>query len=206
VATIDVDATILESQKRAARWTYDGRTGFQPVVALWAEHDVALADEFRDRNSLPSGRQSRTRGRPPALANRRVVERALAALPSGVAEVRLRGDSALYEQALLRWLDAHDIGYAISADMSRERAAAIGTLPEHAWQIEREDGDAVRPWAEVGYVPSDGAAATDRPMPPHYLVSRVSKKQGLGSPPAARSSASRSSPTGATRKAAPGST
>src|SRR6185503_5239009 len=26
VATIDVDATILDSQKRAARWTYDGRT------------------------------------------------------------------------------------------------------------------------------------------------------------------------------------
>ena len=30
VATIDVDATILESQKRSARASYDGRTGYQP--------------------------------------------------------------------------------------------------------------------------------------------------------------------------------
>jgi hypothetical protein len=68
VATLDVDATILESQKRSALATYDGRTGYQPVVALWAEQDVVLADEFRDGNSLPSGRRSRTRGCRPGPA------------------------------------------------------------------------------------------------------------------------------------------
>jgi hypothetical protein len=166
VATIDVDATILESQKRSAFSTYDGRTGYQPVVALWAEQDVILADEFRDGN-VPAG-----------SGNRRVVEQALAALPAGVAEIRLRGDSALYEQALLRWLEARGIGYAISADMSRELAAAIGALPESAWQPEREDGDAIRQWADVPYVPSDGVAAKDRPEPPRYLAVRITKKQG----------------------------
>jgi hypothetical protein len=137
VATIDVDATILDSQKRAARWTYDGRTGYQPVVALWAEQDVVLADEFRDGN-VPAG-----------TGNRRVVERALAALPAGVETVRLRGDSALYEQSLLRWLEAKGIGYAISADLSRELAAAIRELPESTWRMEGEDGAAVRHGAEV---------------------------------------------------------
>ena len=53
-ATIDIDATILESDKRAALPTYDGRTGYQPVIALWAEQDVVLADEFRDGN-VPAG-------------------------------------------------------------------------------------------------------------------------------------------------------
>jgi Transposase DDE domain group 1 len=166
MATLDVDATILESQKRAARWTYDGRTGFQPVVALWAEQDVILADEFRDGN-VPAG-----------TGNRRVIEQALAALPAGIGEVRLRGDSALYEQTLLRWLDGKGIGYAISADLSRELVAAIRTLPESAWQIEREDGDAVRHWAEVPYVPSDGVAAKDRPALPRHLTLRITKKQG----------------------------
>jgi hypothetical protein len=166
VATIDVDATILESHKRAALATYDGRTGFQPVVALWAEQDVILADEFRDGN-VPAG-----------TGNRRVVERALAALPGGVEEVRLRGDSALYEQDLLRWLEARGIAYAISADMSRELAAAIRALPESAWQSEREDGDAIRQWAEVAYVPSDGVSAKDRAAPPRYLALRISKRQG----------------------------
>ena len=99
------------------------------------------------------------------------------------------------------------IGYAISADMSRELAAAIRALPESAWQIEREDGDAVRHWAEVAYVPSDGVAAKDRPAPPRYLVARGSARSRAGcSPTAARSSTSRSSPTGPTRTAAPAST
>jgi hypothetical protein len=30
---------ILESQKQSATATYDGRTGYQPVIALWAEQD-----------------------------------------------------------------------------------------------------------------------------------------------------------------------
>lgn len=164
--TIDVDATILESQKRSALSTYDGQTGYQPVIALWAEQDVVLVDEFRDGN-VPAG-----------SGNRRVVEQALAALPAGVEKVRLRGDSALYEHDLLRWLEARGIGYAISADMSRELAAAIRALPDGAWQIEREDGDAVRQWAEVAYVPSDGVAAKYRPAPPRYLAIRITKKQG----------------------------
>jgi hypothetical protein len=68
-ATIDLDATILESQQQSATATYDGRTGYQPVIALWAEQDGVLADEFRDGNSLPSGRRSRTRGCRQALAS-----------------------------------------------------------------------------------------------------------------------------------------
>jgi hypothetical protein len=166
MATIDIDATILESQKRSALATYDGRTGYQPVIALWAEQDVVLADEFRDGN-VPAG-----------SGNRRLVEQALAALPAGVAAIRVRSDSALYEQTLLRWLEAKGIGYAISADMSHELAAAIRALPESAWQIEREDGDAIRQWADVPYVPSDGVTAKDRPAPPRYLALRITKKQG----------------------------
>jgi Transposase DDE domain group 1 len=166
MATIDVDATILASRKRSALATYDGRTGYQPVVALWAEQDVILADEFRDGN-VPAG-----------SGNRRVVEQALAALPVGIEAVRVRGDSALYEQPLLRWLEARGIGYAISADMGRELAAAIRALPATAWRPESEDAHAVRHWAEVPYVPSDGVSAKDRPEPPRYLTVRITKKQG----------------------------
>jgi Transposase DDE domain group 1 len=57
-------------------------------------------------------------------------------------------------------------------------AAAIRALPESAWQPEREDPDAVRAWAEVAYVPSDGIAQKDRPAPPRYLLIRISKRQG----------------------------
>ena len=74
----------------------------QPVIALWAEQDVVLADDFRDGN-VPAG-----------TGSRRVLERAVAALPPGVERIHVRGDSALYEQPLLRELDAagHGCGSA----------------------------------------------------------------------------------------------
>jgi len=62
--------------------------------------------------------------------------------------------------------------------MSHELAAAIRALPDHAWQIEQEDGDAIRHWAKVPCVPSDGVFAKDRPQPPRYLAIRITKKQG----------------------------
>jgi hypothetical protein len=56
--------------------------------------------------------------------------------------------------------------------------AAIRALPDHAWQVEREDADAVRQWAEVAYVPSDRVTTKGRPAPPRYLAIRITKKQG----------------------------
>ena len=73
-ATLDIDATVIPCDKRAAKRVYDGNRGYQPVLALWAEQDVILADEFRDGN-VPAG-----------CGNRRVVEKALAALPGGIEQ------------------------------------------------------------------------------------------------------------------------
>jgi hypothetical protein len=102
-ATLDVDATVIHCDKRAAKRAYDGLKGYQPVLALWAEQDVIVADEFRDGN-VPAG-----------SGNKRVVERALAALPPGIGKIYLRGDSALYEHELMTALDGRGVGYAISS-------------------------------------------------------------------------------------------
>src|SRR5665811_1230566 len=47
IATVDQDATIIESRKREAKPTYEGERGYQPMLAVWAETGVVLADEFR---------------------------------------------------------------------------------------------------------------------------------------------------------------
>lgn len=166
VATLDVDATILESHKRSARSTYDGRRGYQPVLALWAEQDVVVAEEFRDGN-VPAG-----------SGNLRVVQKALRALPDGVEQVFLRGDSALYEHDLMDWLDGQGIGFAISADMSIPLRQAVEALPEAAWQTETRDRDATRQWAEVAYVPDDGKFGKNTPVKHRYLAIRILKHQG----------------------------
>ncbi|MBH0200679.1 MAG: IS1380 family transposase, partial [Nitrospira sp.] len=167
-ATLDVDATILETHKRTAAVTYEGPRGYQPVIVVWAEQDLIVHDEFRDGN-VPAG-----------CGNVRVLERAVAALPSGITQIFVRGDSALYEQEVLAWCEAptRKIGYAISADMSPPLRAEIGRLPECAWQLEREEPDAIREWADVPYVPEDGDHRKDRPCVRRYLAIRVRPRQG----------------------------
>ena len=165
IATIDIDATILPSDKQAARATYEGHTGYQPVVALWAEQDVVLADEFRDGNV------------PACSGNLRVIERAIAALPAGVEQVMVRSDSAGYEHGLMRWLTRAGHWYAISARMRPPLLAAIKALPEAAWQVESEDAQVVRSWAEVASVPNDRHYTPDPTEPARYLATRIMKKQ-----------------------------
>jgi hypothetical protein len=165
-ATLDVDATLLESHKQAATVAYDGTRGYQPVVVLWAEQDVIVHDEFRD-GQVPAG-----------CGNVRVLQQAVAALPHGLTQLRVRSDSALYESAVLRWCEDQQIEYAISADLSEQLQAEILRLPAAAWQLEREDGEARREWAEVPYVPDDKDYRKDRPCLRRYLAIRVTKRQG----------------------------
>ena len=167
-ATLDVDATILEVHKRTAAVTYEGGRGYQPVVAVWAEQDLIIHDEFRDGN-VPAG-----------CGNVRILERAVAALPAGATQIFVRGDSALYEQEVLAWCEApaREIGYAISADMSPQLHAEILRLPESVWQLDRAEPDVIREWAEVPYVPDDGDHRKDRPCVRRYLAVRVRRRQG----------------------------
>jgi len=165
-ATLDVDATLVESHKDAATVAYDGTRGYQPVVVLWAEQDVIVHDQFRDGH-VPAG-----------CGNVRVLEQAVGNLPQGITQLFLRADSALYETAVLRWCEARQIGYAISADMSTPLKTEILRLPEAAWERDREEPDAVRAWAEVPYVPDDGDHRKDRPCVRRYLAVRVQKRQG----------------------------
>jgi len=165
-ATLDVDATLVESHKDAATVAYDGTRGYQPVVVLWAEQDVILHDQFRDGH-VPAG-----------CGNVRVLEQAVATLPQGITQIRLRADSALYEAALLRWCEEHKVEYAISADLSEQLKAELLRLPATAWQVEREEPETIRSWAEVPYVPDDGDHRKDRPCVRRYLAIRVQKRQG----------------------------
>jgi Transposase DDE domain group 1 len=167
-ATLDVDATLVESHKDAATVAYDGTRGYQPVVVLWAEQDVILHDQFRDGH-VPAG-----------CGNVRVLEQAVANLPQGITQLCLRADCALYETDVLRWCEDadHPVAYAISADMSEQLKAEILRLPATAWQVEREEVDAIRSWAEVAYVPSDGDHRKDRPCVRRYLAVRVQTRQG----------------------------
>jgi len=62
--------------------------------------------------------------------------------------------------------------------MSEPLKAEILHLPEAAWQVEREEPGAIHGWAEVAYVPSDGAHRKERPCVRRYLAVRIQKRPG----------------------------
>jgi hypothetical protein len=174
IATIDQDATIIESHKMAALPHYQGGRGYQPMLAMWAEADLIVADEFRDGN-VPANQE-------PLSCCRIAFE----ALPKTVSERYFRGDSACYEAQLLRWLSSEDrgqepggrIGFAISAVMSRELTAAIKAVPEQQWKsFETEKDGTQRQWAEVDFVPSERSEHKySRPL--RYVGLRLLRAQG----------------------------
>lgn len=166
IATLDIDATIIHSSKKAAKRSYDGSRGYQPVLVLWAEQDVIVADEFRDGN-VPAG-----------MGNLRIIQKAVATLPGKFDEIRLRGDSALYEHDAMTWMDENRVRYAISVRMSQQIKECIERLPEDHWKPAGEEADAIREWAEINYVPSDGNWSKEFATPRRYLAIRIKPKQG----------------------------
>ncbi len=130
IATVDQDTTIIESRKQEARHTYEGPRGYQPMLAVWAEMDTVLAEEFRDGNV------------PAQMAPLTVAKAALAALPKTVTAYYYRGDSACHEKELLRRLANENceegpqgcIGFGISVRMSEALRETILEVPEKEWK------------------------------------------------------------------------
>ena len=99
-------------------------------MAVWAEMNVVLAEEFRDGNV------------PAMMAPLAVAQKAFAALPETVKTYYYRGDSACHESGLMNWLRDGEraegprgrIGFAISARMSEALHKAIGKVAEEAWE------------------------------------------------------------------------
>lgn len=172
-ATIDQDATIIESRKREALRTYEGERGYQPMVAMWAEMDLIVADQFRDGNV------------PASFDSLPCAQAAFAALPPSVTTYFFRGDSACHESGLLNWLrDEHReggpqgfIGFAVSARMSVELAQALKRVPEGGWTTSGRDADGtVRQWADVDFVPGEKVEKkTIQPL--RYVGLRLVKPQ-----------------------------
>ena len=175
IATIDQDATIIESHKAAALPHYEGGRGYQPMVAVWAEADLVVADEFRDGN-VPARQAPLT-----------CAQMAFEALPASVTQRYFRGDSACHEQDLLNWLKHSDraqepggrIGFAVSAVMSAELAQAMQQVREKEWTTFATEADGtLRQWAEVVFVPGEKVEKKNS-QPLRYVGLRLLKAQGV---------------------------
>jgi hypothetical protein len=162
-ATIDHDGTIIEAHKRDARVAYEGTKGYQPLLAVWAEQDLIVGDEFRDGN-VPGNKDPLTS-----------VRRAFAALPAWVERRCFRGDSADYYEPLLKYLIREGILFSISADMSPELRACCEAVPAAQWvELAVRERETVHV-AEVEFAPGDWPRMA-RPL--RYVALRFTPRQG----------------------------
>jgi hypothetical protein len=164
VATVDMDATIIESQKKEAKWHYDEGRGYQPEIAVWVEQDLVLADEFRDGN-VPAKKDTLV-----------VTQRAFAALPPSVTVRRFRGDSACYstEQLEYHYREGHE--FTISAVMGEEFKKECAQRPENEWTLFEERENEVVHLNEVLHTPSEWQG---KGLPyPRFLALRITPRQG----------------------------
>jgi hypothetical protein len=143
----------------------------QEVWIHWAEHDLVLADEYRDGNV------------PAAMSNLPLIQRGFAALPATVVERFFRADSACYEERVLKWLadparvdgPRGTIGFSIRADMGERLRQVCSAVPEPSWQLYEERATETVLCADVEFTPGDGSKDAE---PLRYVALRIRKRQG----------------------------
>ncbi|MFZ2948902.1 MAG: IS1380 family transposase [Desulfuromonadaceae bacterium] len=172
IATLDQDATLVETTKRDALYSYKDYKAYQPLNTWWAEQALVVHTEFRDGNVSAGYRQLE------------VLKDALALLPSGVEKVRLRSDTAGYQHELLRYCakGTHErfgrIEFAIGCDVTPQFKKAVGELTESDWQpIYKEfDGHRIKThqeWAEVCFIPNAIGHKKDAPVYRYLAIREV---------------------------------
>ena len=83
--TLDIDATVIECNKRDTQFNYKGSRGYTPMVGHIAEIEQVVEVEFREGNA------------PPNKENLEFIKQCESALPAGVSVRHLRADAATYQ-------------------------------------------------------------------------------------------------------------
>ena len=152
-ATLDMDATLIETHKEQALYCYKKHRAYQPFTTYWAEAGLVVHSEFRDGN-VPAGHQQL-----------RLLREPLERLPSGVEQVLVRSDTAGYQQEFLRYCaEGKDqrfgvIEFAVGVGVTQEFKAAVARVDEEEWrELYREVGGRRVPtgqqYTEVSFVPN----------------------------------------------------
>jgi hypothetical protein len=129
--TLDHDATIIEAEKEAARYTYQKEKGYQPLVGFLSELNIILDDEFRDGN-VPAG-----------VGALESLKRCDQKMPKGKRIGYYRADSASYQAEVMNYCfgdqERKKILFTITADKDEAVKQAIQAIPGKDWQPYKDE-------------------------------------------------------------------
>lgn len=179
-ATLDMDATLVETFKKAALYCYKKFKAYQPLNVYWAEQGLMLFSEFRDGNV------------PADYDLLRPFKQALELIPAGVKKVYLRSDSAGYYVDLLKYCaEAKNerfgvIEFAVGVDVTEAFRLAVREIPEAGWHclfrvVDGKMEDTGQEYAEVCFVPKWVACKKDGPVYRYLAIREPLAQQALPS-------------------------
>jgi len=141
--TIDVDARVhpvYGEKKEGAATSYNGIYSLQPLYAFVHETDELIHSELRTGNTHPGAK---------AVPFLRRMRRKI---PSGVKDIYLRSDSALYNKEVVNYCEGEGWSFSITADQTGPLMGRIHKLAENAWKEDPKDTSLS--YAEVWYQPT----------------------------------------------------
>ncbi|WP_457552153.1 IS1380 family transposase [Desulfobacula sp.] len=173
-ATLDMDATLVETNKSDALWCYKGFKSYQPLNTWWDEHGIILHTQFRDGN-VPAG-----------FDQLKVFKKALDCLPEGVKTVKLRSDTAGYQHDLLKYCEKAEnerfgrIEFAIGCNVSKAFKTAVEQIPDSQWHpIYKDHMETGSEWAEACFVPNELCHSKNAPEYRYLAKRQILKDQQL---------------------------
>ena len=123
-ATIDIDATDVEvygPTKRGAAYNYQGQRCYRPDIALWAELGVPIAADLLAGNEDPRASVVK------------LIRRAHASLPTGIAQVALRMDTGYFAADAAIAADELSMVFAIGVKRNAAVWRATTGVPDSAY-------------------------------------------------------------------------
>lgn len=136
--TLDVDASIIASEKEEAKVTYKGEKGYQPQMGFLFEAGLILEDEFREGN-IPAQAEAVS-----------FVEKCFKAMPVSKSIAYLRSDSAFYQAGVINLCFERNKLFTITADQDRGVKENIKTIREwRSYHGDREIGETIHSMNET---------------------------------------------------------
>lgn len=127
--TVDVDDTLIATDKAEARRMYTGDKGFVATTAFVDGLDYLLAER------LCLGNHS------PGTDMRAFLDECRAMLPGSVRMGLLRSDSAGYRSSVLNWCQERRVDFVVAARLDRAVRACADAVPARDWrELPARDG------------------------------------------------------------------